>query len=101
MKTWPQFFEQTRNGTKRFELRRNDRDFRVGDQLLLKEWSPETVRNGSGAVVTLQGYTGRELMVRVDYIMDASMVTCLMSGQWFDEAHPDEQFVIMSVSLVN
>lgn len=37
LKTWPEFFEQTRNGRKKFELRRNDRAYQVGDQLLLKE----------------------------------------------------------------
>jgi hypothetical protein len=67
LKTWPEFFKQIRNGQKRFELRLNDRDFRVGDQLLLREWVPENRPD----LVPPAGYTGRELLVRVDYIMDA------------------------------
>ena len=41
MKTWPEFFQPTLNGHKKFELRRDDRGgFQVGDQLLLKEFVP-------------------------------------------------------------
>lgn len=85
LKTWPEFFNATRNGEKKFELRRNDRDFKVGDQLFLKEWNPEVTQS-----CNVQGYTGRELLVRVDYIMD--------------DAHRfglDPDFIIMSISHVN
>lgn len=41
LKTWPLYYRAVRDGTKTFELRRNDREYRVGDLLILKEWEPE------------------------------------------------------------
>jgi len=41
LKTWPQYFAAVRSGKKRFEIRRNDRDFAVGDILVLREFDPE------------------------------------------------------------
>jgi len=41
LKTWPSFFRDVRSNGKSFELRRNDRDFKVGDTLFLNEWDPE------------------------------------------------------------
>jgi len=91
LKCWPQFFVETRGGRKKFELRRADRDFHVGDELLLKEWKPDPT--------VVDGYTGRELLVRVDYIMDADTVRQLIHPL----LEPDEwdEYVIMSVSLVS
>ena len=40
LKTWPEFFTEAVGGHKRFELRRNDRDFQCGDDIQLKEWCP-------------------------------------------------------------
>jgi ribosomal protein L37E len=48
LKTWPEYFEAQRAGRKTFELRRNDRNFQVGDLLVLREWdecSTETARS--------------------------------------------------------
>lgn len=56
LKTWPQFFDAIADGSKRFELRKNDRDFRVGDVLRLQEWNPNNER-----------FTGREMDVEVTY----------------------------------
>ena len=41
LKTWPEFFREVSARRKNFELRINDRDFRVGDTLFLKEWDPK------------------------------------------------------------
>jgi len=41
LKLWPQFVDPIAYGRKRFEIRRADRDFRVGDILHLREWFPE------------------------------------------------------------
>lgn len=38
LKIWPQYFQPVLNGCMKFQLRRNDRNFKVGDELLLKEW---------------------------------------------------------------
>ena len=107
LKTWPEFFIETRGGRKKFELRKNDRDFRVGDQLLLKEWDPKvyqknlpsdhrTVEDIQAAIEA--AYTGREFLVRVDYIMGAAYV----AGFGYRGISPiDRGYVIMSISLIS
>ena len=99
MKCCPEFFQPTLNGLKHFELRRDDRPegFQVGDELLLKEWDP--VLDDRYLPFRPRGYTGREVLVRVDYSMDADTVRKLIHPL----LEPDEMdgFVIMSVSLVN
>ena len=57
LKTWPEFFQAVQEGRKTFELRLDDRGFRLGDVLVLQEWSAGT------------GYTGREIRKRVSYIL--------------------------------
>ncbi len=57
LKTWPQFFEALVDDIKRFEIRKNDRNYQVGDKLRLREWKPDT-----------EEYTGREVGRVVTYI---------------------------------
>lgn len=56
-KVWPEFFQAILDGRKTFELRLADFEVSEGDQLVLKEWNPET-----------KEYTGRELRKTVSYI---------------------------------
>lgn len=42
LKTWPEYFAAIIDGRKRFELRKNDRDYQVGDLLVLQEYDPIT-----------------------------------------------------------
>ena len=42
LKTWPEPFAAVRTLLKPWELRRNDRDYQVGDLLRLHEWDPAT-----------------------------------------------------------
>ena len=56
LKTWPVPFWDVVSGAKTFEVRRNDRDFKVGDYLMLKEYDPKTKR-----------YSGEYVIVQVDY----------------------------------
>lgn len=58
LKTWPAQFEATLSGLKRFEWRRYDREFALGDTLALREYDPKTDR-----------YTGRMCTVKVTYIL--------------------------------
>ncbi|ESR10644.1 DUF3850 domain-containing protein [Streptococcus iniae] len=41
LKCYPEYFEAIMDGTKTFECRYNDRDFKVGDELLLREYDPK------------------------------------------------------------
>ena len=38
LKILPEYYDAVRCGNKRFEIRKNDRDYQVGDKLILKEW---------------------------------------------------------------
>ena len=61
LKTWTSFFDAVLDGTKTFEVRRNDRGFKVGDRLDLMEFSPES-----------NSYTGRHCHRFISYILDAN-----------------------------
>ena len=58
LKTRPHYFRDIQSGHKQFELRKNDRGFKVGDTLWLREWDPEK-----------EQYTGREIYKRVNYML--------------------------------
>ena len=57
LKTWPEYFEAVAGGEKTFEIRKDDRGFKVGDVLELREYR-----------ITEDRYTGRSLWRRVTYI---------------------------------
>ena len=69
LKTDPGIFTAVAKGSKTFELRKNDRDFKVGDELLLKQtrYSAEEMNKA------YQGkpleYTGAFWTVKVRYIL--------------------------------
>lgn len=58
LKIWPEYFEAVLDGRKRFEIRRDDRGYKVGDVLNLREWDPAKER-----------YTGRMLDASVTYLL--------------------------------
>lgn len=66
LKCWPKHFEAVDNGSKPFELRYNDRGFKVGDVLLLDEWQP----SAAYAIFKTGTYTGRKCMRSVTYVLD-------------------------------
>jgi len=57
LKITPEYFEAQRSGVKNFEIRRNDRGYRVDDVLWLKEYDPEKKQ-----------YTGNTLKQKITYI---------------------------------
>jgi hypothetical protein len=83
LKSWPKFFEPISTGIRTHELRRNDRNYQVGDHLELHEFDPTT-----GA------YTGR-----VSRVLITSMTSvdepCAVSAE---ALHPG--FCILSVRRV-
>lgn len=57
LKVWPEFFDEIMAGNKTFEIRYNDRDYRVGDLLVLREFQPyahEPVEHPDGYFTGLQ-----------------------------------------------
>ena len=59
LKIWPEFFKLIDCGDKTFEIRKFDRDFRVEDLLLLREWDPAT-----------RSYSGRELHRQIAWMTE-------------------------------
>jgi hypothetical protein len=80
LKTWPTMFEAILDGSKRFELRRNDRGFRVGDRLHLREWRPRNYGHDGD-------YTGRSIDCLVTFILNG--------GGWGIE----DDYVVMGVAF--
>lgn len=48
-----EYFSRIAMGQKTFEIRKNDRDYQVGDKLILREYDPKTGWPDHGAVETL------------------------------------------------
>lgn len=60
LKTWPQYFRAVQNGSKPFEIRDNtDRNFQVGDFVILHEWDPVDER-----------YVGPKITQMITYVTD-------------------------------
>ncbi len=59
LKTWPEPFEAMKAGLKRFEYRKNDRDFKEGDFLRLIYYNP----------MTGQFTNTKTILVEVTYIL--------------------------------
>lgn len=105
LKTWPEPFQAILDGKKRYEIRVNDRDFKVGDELHLKEWQhfetggrpviDTSVSYPFGATTPTRytpkippHFTGRELTVRVVYMTHG--------GQW----RLPKDVCVMSVEVI-
>jgi hypothetical protein len=58
LKTFTQFFQPILDGYKTFEIRLNDRDFHVGDLIILSEIDPDNCLD-----------TGRKSAFRITYIL--------------------------------
>lgn len=75
LKIYPTYFEAVISGKKTFEVRKNDRKYRVGDILILKEW--DNIK-----------YSGREARAEVIYLIDDKFVG-IQPG-----------YVVMGISLI-
>lgn len=69
LKTWPSAFRSVWDGTKAYELRKDDRGYALGDRLHLREWAP------SGG-----GYTGRIVIADVTHVLKAGDFPGLQDG---------------------
>ena len=61
LKIYPKYFEAILDGKKTFEIRKDDRDFQVGDSIVLKEW------------VNIK-YSGREIQALFKYLLDDAFI---------------------------
>jgi len=72
LKIWPEHFQPVINGLKTFEIRKNDRNYKEGDIIVLKEYDPKK-----------DTFTNRYINVRITYILkDVDIVPkdyCIMS----------------------
>jgi hypothetical protein len=66
LKTDPEPFADVIRGAKRFEIRKNDRNFDVFDCLILRETASTGAEMAAGAPLA---YTGREFTVSVSHVM--------------------------------
>lgn len=58
LKIQSKYFTEILKGTKNFECRKNDRNFQVGDIVVLREWNSNTL------------YTGQKVEGKITYILD-------------------------------
>ena len=73
VKEWPVHFNDVISGRKTFEVRKNDRNYAVGDLIALNEYDTEKER-----------YTGNSCLCYIDYILN-------------DNAYCKEGYIIMSI----
>lgn len=59
LKILPEYFEAVVSGRKQFEIRENDRDFKVGDLLILREYD-----------IWVDEFTGNSYKAEITYITD-------------------------------
>lgn len=57
LKILPQYFQAVTVGDKSFEIRKNDRNYKVGDNIVLSEYEEGQ-------------YTGRNILAKITYITD-------------------------------
>lgn len=75
LKIWPEYFLPVAHDLKRAELRVMDRPHEVGDELVLREWNPES-----------ETYTGRECHRIITHIHMADNDKGLLSIRRFEGA---------------
>ena len=80
LKTWEEYFKAISSVEKDFELRKNDRGFLTGHELLLREYRQPT-----------RSYTGRTLHRKISY---------LLSGKEAEEFGLKTGYCIMSLKEI-
>lgn len=70
LKTWPDVFDAVWDGRKTFEVRLNDRNYQVGDQVRLVKYDPESGRYLHDQQATHQT-TADSITLVIPYILNA------------------------------
>lgn len=72
LKILPEYYNQVIAGNKNWELRKNDRGFKVGDLIVIHEW--------------FEDYTGREILGIIKFILEnytgIESGYCILSIEW-------------------
>lgn len=67
LKCWPGQFEDIVQGDKPFTVRKDDRDFKTGDTVVLVEYDPETKQHTGRSTTRTIGYLGRGIPYPAGY----------------------------------
>lgn len=86
LKILPKYYDAVANGIKTFEIRKNDRNYSVGDTLMLKEFDKDNIYHVNW--INPQEYTGRELCATITYIFNLK-----------DFLNLDEDYVILGIRV--
>lgn len=73
LKIVPEYFRAVKEGKKKFEIRKNDRNFKVGEYIDLREYSGD------------KGYTGNRLCLKIVYMIESD---------WFQQGLKDGYCVL-------
>ncbi len=84
LKSWVGLFEPIYRGEKTHDLRVMDREYKIGDICVLREWEP-----------MLRQYTGRSCLVEITYITSSKHQECAFSPITL---HPAS--AILSIKLI-
>lgn len=68
LKILPIYFKAVLEDKKLFEVRKNDKDYKVGDTLVLKEYCPAGT-NICGDIAEWDFFTGKAIMAEVTYVL--------------------------------
>lgn len=88
LKVWPEFYPAMSERTKNFEIRKNDRDYRVGDRTTLRLWDPET-----------NLYSGPQLQRTITHIMSFADVPVPILNSWGANPLPADMSNLVFLSL--
>lgn len=75
VKSWQHFYQAIKRGEKLHDLRKNDREYNVGDILVLQEYDFATGR-----------YTGESIQAEITYITD-NRVPCAFSSAVLEKGY--------------
>ena len=82
VKTWPEFYKPAYFGFKPFEVRKNDRNYQVGDTFISHEWNPETKEYSGSATEFRIGFIlqGGQFGIDPEYVVMATEYVCNHEG---------------------
>jgi len=83
LKTWPKYYKEVIAGRKTFEIRKNDRNFKKGDIVILEEFDPES-----------QKYTGKTSTFRITYLFNIYEFNSIPD---LSKIEKDPEIVILSI----